>query len=425
MQNDFFPESYNCPKCSETPKILSLYRNSVQLECPTHGKISIEISDYLNEMLKYSYFTQTCNICNKNNQQNNPKNIFKYCPDCNIIICDNCINSHNIKFPTHSNLILSKELPIKCKIHHGNNYTEYCYTCKKNICDQCIDAHKEHDRESLNEMDEDIVSNDISLIEYRKQLLIQVKDNLLKEIKELDDMINFNDLIVNTKKILPQNAYHVQNINIVARDLDSQYVYINKNKQIEELQKQLNDLITLDQVRDKYINEFNNKYFTNIKKDDVEIDLSGKNIKDDGLKLLSKINFDNLKNLILSNNDLTSFKCLMNSTFTKLEILKLDNNRINSIEVLPYLKCFTLKEIHLNNNKLCNIDSLGKLLDFNNLELIDIRDNCFDPDLEKNSNIIKDLKQMIKTVKVDSGSLNLDDYNEPEITDEELNEMLK
>ena len=127
----------------------------------------------------------------------------------------------------------------------------------------------------------------------------------------------------------------------------------------------------------------------------------------------------------MSNNDLTSFKCLMNSTFTKLEILKLDNNRINSIEVLPYLKCFTLKEIHLNNNKLCNIDSLGKLLDFNNLELIDIRDNCFDPDLEKNSNIIKDLKQMIKTVKVDSGSLNLDDYNEPEITDEELNEMLK
>ena len=71
------------------------------------------------------------------------------------------------------------------------------------------------------------------------------------------------------------------------------------------------------------------------------------------------------------------------------------------------------------------MNKIWKLLEFNNLELIDIRDNYFDPGLEKNTNIIKDLKQMIKTVKVGSDEINLDDYNEPEITDEELNEMLK
>ena len=105
----------------------------------------------------------------------------------------------------------------------------------------------------------------------------------------------------------------------------------------------------------------------------------------------------------------------------KLEILKLDNNRINSIEVLPHLNCLKLKEIHLNDNKLCNIEALGNLLDFNDLEIIDIRNNNYDQKLEKNEKIIHDLKQMIKTVKVnDDGN----DTQEPEITDEELNEFL-
>ena len=58
----------------------------------------------------------------------------------------------------------------------------------------------------------------------------------------------------------------------------------------------------------------------------------------------------------------------------------------------------------------------------NDLEIIDIRNNNYDKKLEKNEKLIKDLKQMIKTVKVDDGD---EDNNEPEITDEELNEMLK
>ena len=149
---------------------------------------------------------------------------------------------------------------------------------------------------------------------------------------------------------------------ILARDLDSQYEYKDKNKEIDNLQKELNSLKVLDQVRDKYISDFNNKYSTNISKDDTKLDLSNKNIKNDGLKMLSRINFTNLKELNLSKNELSSFKCLHESNLKNLEVLKLDNNRINSIEVLPYLNCLKLKEIDLNNNKLSNIDSLENLL---------------------------------------------------------------
>ena len=56
------------------------------------------------------------------------------------------------------------------------------------------------------------------------------------------------------------------------------------------------------------------------------------------------------------------------------------------------------------------------------MEIIDIRNNNYDKKLEKNEKLIKDLKEMIKTMKVDDGD---EDNNEPEITDEELNEMLK
>ncbi len=137
--------------------------------------------------------------------------------------------------------------------------------------------------------------------------------------------------------------------------------------------------------------------------------------------MLTRINFPNLKELILSNNDISSFKCLYECDLKNLEILKLDNNRINSIEVLPHLNCLKLKQLILNDNKLCNIEALGNLLDFNDLEIIDIRNNNYDQKLEKNEKLIHELKQMIKTVKTSDGEKS---EQEPEITDEELNEFL-
>lgn len=414
-------DSYACPKCSLTPKIISLYRNTIQLECPIHGNMSLDLNSYMQQSSRNSYFGKTCGICNTNKQIND-QNIFKYCYDCDKVICYQCIYTHQKNFPGHNKIIFSKEYNTKCYIHKGENYEEFCYTCNRNICNSCFNEHKSHDRESLIGLDEEIVEGDISIIDLRKTFLENVRNKLLEEINQIEECIQFYNLIVKTKLNVPNNGYHVQNVNILARDLDSQYEYKDKNKEIDNLQKELNSLKVLDQVRDKYISDFNNKYSTNISKDDTKLDLSNKNIKNDGLKMLSRINFTNLKELNLSKNELSSFKCLHESNLKNLEVLKLDNNRINSIEVLPYLNCLKLKEIDLNNNKLCNIDSLENLIDFNDLEIIDIRNNNYDKKLEKNEKLIKDLKQMIKTVKVDDGD---EDNNEPEITDEELNEMLK
>ena len=291
-------DSYTCPKCQLTPRIISLYRNTIQLECPTHGNMSLDLDSYIEKSSKMAYFGQTCGICNSNRQIDD-KNIFKYCYDCNKTICYQCIHNHQTKFPGHNKLISSKQYNTKCYIHKGENYEEYCYTCHKNICNSCFDEHQSHDRESLAGLDEEIVEGDLSIIDLRKQYLETVRNKLMSEINQIDNCIKFYNLITNTKSSLPNNGYHVQNVNVLARDLDSQYEYKDKNKEIDSLQKEINSLKSLEQVRNKYISDFNQKYSTSISADDTKIDLTNKNIKNEGLKMFTRINFPNLKELFL------------------------------------------------------------------------------------------------------------------------------
>ena len=220
---------------------------------------------------------------------------------------------------------------------------------------------------------------------------------------------------------MEKNGYYIQNVETLRRDLDAQYEYKDKNKDIEELKNVFDGIKKLDQVKNKLLDEFNKKYSTNIKLDDEKIDLTGKNIKNEGLRQFCRINLENIKELIITKNDITSIKCLYEANLYNLEILKADQNRINSIEILPYLKCFKLKKLILNDNKLCNIETLGKLLEFNSLELIDLSNNYFDQKLESNQKIIHDLQQMIKIVKINEEE---NGTHENDITDEELNELM-
>ena len=86
-------DSYTCPKCSLTPRIVSLYRNTIQIECPVHGNQSLDLDAFMKQSSKNSYYGKTCGICNSNKQADD-QNIFKYCYDCDKVICYQCIHSH-------------------------------------------------------------------------------------------------------------------------------------------------------------------------------------------------------------------------------------------------------------------------------------------------------------------------------------------
>ena len=408
-------DSYTCPQCSLAPKIINLYRNKVILECPTHGLQSIDLDIFMESSSKRVYSNQTCGICNIA-KQNSDQNIFKYCYDCDKVICYQCINTHQKNFEKHDKLIPANLYTSKCHIHKGEDYQEFCYTCNKNICSKCFEEHQSHEKEKLKDLDADILEGDVAIIDARKQFLETVREKMIKQMKEVNDCIKFYDLILKTQKKFGNNGYYIQNVETVARDLDSQYEYIDKNKRIEELKNCVNDWKKIDQVRDKLLEEFNKKYNTSIKKDDTKIDLTGKNIKTEGLKEFCRINLSNIKELIISKNDITSLKSLYETNLDNLEILKADENRIVSIEILPFLKCFKLKELYLNDNKLCNIESLGQLpSDFKNLELIDLRNNFFDKKMESSEKLIKELQQKVKNFKI----------KDEDKEDEELKELMK
>ena len=81
-----------------------------------------------------------------------------------------------------------------------------------------------------------------------------------------------------------------------------------------------------------YINleEFNNKYNTNIEDIDIkELNLTERYIRDEGLKDLAKINFKELNKLDLSGNEISDINILEKVNFKDLKKLNLYYNNIS------------------------------------------------------------------------------------------------
>jgi len=140
--------------------------------------------------------------------------------------------------------------------------------------------------------------------------------------------------------------------------------YYNKK---EDINTNKDNLILLE--------EFNKKYNLNIKDIELEIlNLNNKNIKDDGLKELSKIAFKKLKYIYLNNNDISDIKILEKVNFYKLELLNLWENRITDINILEKVNFKELKYLVLYKNNISDIKVLENVK-FNKLLLLNLSDN--------------------------------------------------
>ena len=110
------------------------------------------------------------------------------------------------------------------------------------------------------------------------------------------------------------------------------------------------------------LEEFNKKYNTKINDIDIkELNLKNKNIGDEGLKFLIKIEFNGLKNLDLSNNQISDINILDRVNFKELKNLDLSNNQISDINVLEKVNFKKLNKIILSLNKISNINILEKV----------------------------------------------------------------
>ncbi len=98
-----------------------------------------------------------------------------------------------------------------------------------------------------------------------------------------------------------------------------------------------------------------------------KLDLYWKDIGNEGLNYLSKINFKELKVLNLNYNKISDIKSLTDVKLDKLEELDLSNNEIGNIKVLENANFKELKYLNLADNKIKDLGELRleKLLNLN------------------------------------------------------------
>ena len=103
-------------------------------------------------------------------------------------------------------------------------------------------------------------------------------------------------------------------------------------------------MIKLDITKEDFeiytiLKEFNFKYNTNIQDIDIKtLNLSGKCIRNEGLKDLNKIKFKGLNELNLDENEISDINILEKVKFKELKLLYLGTNNISDINVLENVK---------------------------------------------------------------------------------------
>ena len=141
-----------------------------------------------------------------------------------------------------------------------------------------------------------------------------------------------------------------------------------QNLKKTENNNQINEKNLIDETGQKaLINKFNKKYNSKIEKNFTNIELSTKQIGNEGLKNLCNIEFKQLNRLYLFKNNISDIQILEKAKFDKLEVLCLSNNNISDISVLNKVNFFNLKELNLGNNNISDISVLEKVI-FNKLE---------------------------------------------------------
>ena len=164
--------------------------------------------------------------------------------------------------------------------------------------------------------------------------------------------------------------------------------------------KNLKELIISGYISNIYL--FENKNFEKLE----ILDLKFCSITN--LKSFSNLKYNRLKQLILLNNNISDLKGLDSAKFPQLELLDLGNNQISDISILHKVNFKNLKNLILTSNLISDLNIFEKVK-FDNLEKLDLSYNKIEvidglekanfkklKQLDLSKNMIKDIKQFEK-----------------------------
>ena len=275
-----YKEYYSCSKCSSNIEIISIDHNESKitfkcLNCDkekNHKIQTLPIGEYIKKMENYTYLSDKCSICYK--EQSSLKNFFchKFCVNCNVVVCNECKEKHiNNNYNKHY-LINNNEKRIKCLLHPDNINSEYCLKCKMHLCEECLNTreHLEHETKSLGHIlptikEKESFKQNIESLKNRKKDLENEKTNKILEYNKKINEIrlkNKNEYESRLKLVESEEKKELENNELKMKEKlnEAKLKYENEIKKINEYYT-----INEKKIKDehKYIKEDLKKAFNN------------------------------------------------------------------------------------------------------------------------------------------------------------------
>ena len=261
----------------------------------------------------------------------------------------------------------------RCPDHFDEgNYTSYCVEDNENVCEKySTKKHRGHNIKSF--------------------LNIKTKLKVIKEKnKLLRNIIQFNELIMNTYNCHPDNYFHNRNVEILAKSIEAE-----NSRDPKELENIFKELELNIRIKNDAIKEFKEKYKCELNGNEDSLILRNKGINDEALKILSKMKLYNLKEIDLPFNNIKNLEYFENFSTGNLESLSLNDNKIEEINVLQKMDLKNLKLLNLQNNIIKNVKPLNDV-NMPVLELLRIEgNNDINPTMDEMKKVIKKFKKQI------------------------------
>ena len=315
-------DQYLCPKCLIPHEIRHINEETKEIEihCANKCQTKYLIKEYLEHMCRISYYYYKCEICKKKMQKNfkiEEGCIFKYCFECNKIICLPCFDFIHKKFK-HKNVVSSNEIFNKCSIHPNEDFVKFCINCSTHLCNKCsLLYHRNHILVNLDTIKP--TQKEIDKFKNKKEEYMNKKKELMKQIEDLDNLIYLNEIVLQTYLKHKNNYYYIINVlNLYNNDINKNQNINNNNINNDDEDNDDEEIIN----RYKTSNRFRNHY-----------------MKKRGINMQSSENLlmSNSKNLTMSNSTLSNSKNL--------------NTSISSINNSKYLTTYnSINNIHKTYN---------------------------------------------------------------------------
>lgn len=302
-------DKFLCPNCEKAPEIINFHsdNNKIEILCKNCGRID----DF--EFVNSSTICQGCEGKSSN-----------------------CKSEHLGHSLTEIN-----EKKENSLLNYGENAIYFCDDCQENIYQkESSYSHYKHKLKNINGLYDDY-------LKYR--------DIIIKKNKKLVNAIRLNNLIIKSYEINNNNYFYIKSLINVGKSIEKENSW--NSQEIEFV----NELIKKNKkVSKQYLEELKKKKNIDLKREEKYLDLNNKNLKDEDFKLITMVNFYQLKRIDVSCNQIKNIDYFKEMYLPFLEYLNMSNNEIENIKPLTEIKSKKLKELFLHNNKIKNIDSLYK-----------------------------------------------------------------